>query len=105
MSEQKPVLKEEDAIRIHQELVARNKVINERLIRLEEELKSYQREYEKECQKAVELIGTSDIDECRNIYVEKRKANSDSLYEIMNAYDDIEAVLANIEDARGNMEE
>lgn len=105
MSEQKPILKEEEAIRIHQELVARNKVINERLIRLEEELKSYQREYEKECQKAEDLIGTSDIDECRIIYTDKRKENSDLLYEIMNAYDDIEALLANIEEARGNMEE
>jgi hypothetical protein len=105
MSVQKPLLMEEEAIRIHQELVARNKIINERLIRLEEELKSYQREYEKECQKAEDLIGTSDIDECRNIYAEKRKENSDSLHEIMKTYDDIEAVLANIEEARGNMEE
>jgi hypothetical protein len=105
MSNQKPVLSEEEAIRLHQKLVGRNKEINDKLIRLEEELKSHQRDFQKECKKAEELIGTSDIDECRRIYSEKRKENSDTLYELMDVYDDIEAVLANIDEARGNMEE
>jgi hypothetical protein len=105
MSNQRAVLNEDEAIRIHQKLVVRNKAINDQLIRLEEELKSHQRDFEKECKKAEELIGTSDIDECRLIYAEKRKENSDTLYEIMDVYDDIEAVLANIDEARGNVEE
>lgn len=104
MSDKRPVLKEEEAIEIHQQLQKRNKLINEKIIRFEAELKSYKREYEKECQKAEELIGTSDIDECRAIYAEKRKENSDMLYEVMDAYDEIETVLKNIEEFRSSIE-
>jgi len=105
MSDKRQVLKEEEAIEIHKSLTERNKLINERIIRFETELETLKKEYERECQKAIELIGTSDIDECRSIYAEKRKENSDMLYELMDSYDKIEQVIANIEEARSATEE
>ena len=100
----KPLILEDQQIKLHAELQEKHKKLNERIIRNQAELVSVQRELEKEKKRARDIIGTDDVAECREIYTQKRKENSDMLYEVMETYKNVEAMLDEIDRLRGELE-